>query len=188
MQIPQQQPVVPEDEPGPALEDAVRELWPCLDSQAISALRSCCTPLRDASDAHISGLDGPSNADAPVLSAAACARLCGVLTMTLRSMSCLRGMQLVAPHPQPHPFPRLKSMRVLIDKVGGRQGQIRPGGMTRHAHGVPSTQPRPECMGECRVHMHGCPLGCLERLPHGLIAHAHHSDTSTRLARSPNRP
>ncbi|KAG1658246.1 hypothetical protein FOA52_008506 [Chlamydomonas sp. UWO 241] len=115
----QQQPV-PEEEPVTALDDVVRELWQCLDKQVIRALRSCCTPLRDAVDAQISGLDGPINEDAPVLSTAACARLCGVHTMTLRSMPCLRGMQprLVAPHPQPHSFPRLTSLRLLIEKEG----------------------------------------------------------------------
>jgi hypothetical protein len=117
MQHPQQQ---PEEPAGPALEDVVRDLWPCLCSDSIRALRACCTPLRDAVDAHVSGLDGPE--DAPSLSAAACERLrTGVHTITLRSTSCLRDMQLVAP-PQPHPFPRLTSLHVLIDKVGRSAG------------------------------------------------------------------
>jgi hypothetical protein len=110
----QQQPA-----PVPALEDVLRDLWPCLNADGIRALRACCTPLRDAVDAHVSGLDGPS--DAPMLSDAACARLCMVHTVTLRSMPCLRGMQLVAQHP----FPRLTSLRVLIDKVGRSTGAAR---------------------------------------------------------------
>ncbi|KAG1667848.1 hypothetical protein FOA52_011036 [Chlamydomonas sp. UWO 241] len=116
MQHPHHPPAL--EEPVLVLEDVVRELWPCLDTQAIRAMRLCCTPLRDAVDAHISGLVGPINDDAPVLSAAACARLNGVHTMTLRSMACLRGMQLVAPHAQPDPFPRLTSLRMLIDERG----------------------------------------------------------------------
>jgi hypothetical protein len=119
--------------PVPALEDVLRDLWPCLGADGIRALRSCCTPLRDAVDAHVSSLDGPS--DAPVLSAAACARLCMVDTVTLRSMPCLRDMRLAS---QPHPFPRLTSLRVLIDKVGRSAGAARgrsaPGGMSTAMH------------------------------------------------------
>ncbi|KAG1672205.1 hypothetical protein FOA52_002906 [Chlamydomonas sp. UWO 241] len=65
--------------------------------------------MRDAVDAHASGLDGPNNAGA--LSPAACARLSGVHKLTLRSMACLRGMLTGAF------FPRLESLRLLLHKV-----------------------------------------------------------------------
>ncbi|KAG1664002.1 hypothetical protein FOA52_010518 [Chlamydomonas sp. UWO 241] len=70
-----------------------------------------CKPMRDAVDAQVGSLECPKqqapNMDAPVLSASSCARLCGVRTMTLRSMSAMRAMLQ-----QPGAFPRLQSLRL----------------------------------------------------------------------------
>jgi hypothetical protein len=73
--------------------------------------------MRDAVDALVGSLDAPEQAsgrEAPVLSAAACARLCSVRTVTLRSMRSMRAMLLL----QPGAFPRLQSLRLLLE-VGG---------------------------------------------------------------------
>jgi hypothetical protein len=109
----------------PSLWDAVvvRSLWSSLSGDDVRALRACCTPLRDAVDAQVGALDqGPNGAaglpaaacyGAAVLSAAACARLCSVSEITLRSMACLRDMLV------PGAFPRLQSVRLLLlNKVG----------------------------------------------------------------------
>jgi hypothetical protein len=112
----------------PALWDAVvvRSLWSSLCGDDVRALRACCTPLRDAVDAQVGTLleQGPNGGaagdTAHVLSGAACARLCGVSTMTLRSMACVRAM-LVA---SPGAFPRLQSVRLLLNKVGACQVHV----------------------------------------------------------------
>jgi hypothetical protein len=100
----------------------------CLCGDDVRALRACCTPLRDAVDAQVGALDqgidgaaaaGADTAASHVLSAAACARLCGVSTVTLRSMACMRAMRMGE---QPGAFPRLQSLRLLLStsryKVG----------------------------------------------------------------------
>jgi hypothetical protein len=158
----------PQQQPGPALEDVLRELWPSLSSDGIRALRSCCTPLRDAVDAHVSGLDGPGDAYAPMLSAAACARLCMVHTVTLRTLPCLRGMQLVAP-PQPHPFPRLRSLRVLLEKVGRSAGVSQGQTCTRGGCATAMRMARP-CSGPTTCH--ACAAPDPGGRMHGFHAHA----------------
>jgi hypothetical protein len=101
----------------PALWDAVvvQSLWSSLCGDDVRALRACCSPLRDAIDAQVGALDqATSTADAHVLSAAACARLCGVNKITLRSMACVHAMLV------PGAFPRLQSVRLLLgNKVRG---------------------------------------------------------------------
>jgi hypothetical protein len=79
--------------------------------------------MRDAVDALVASLDAPEQAsgkEAPVLSAAACARLCSVRTVTLRSMRSICAMLL---QPGAGAFPRLQSLRLLLE-VGG----MKPGG------------------------------------------------------------
>ncbi|KAG1675056.1 hypothetical protein FOA52_002715 [Chlamydomonas sp. UWO 241] len=75
-------------------------------------MRACSKPMRDAVDAQVGSLEWPKqqdpNQNAPMLSAAACARLRGVHTMTLRSMRCMRAML-------PGVFPRLQSLRLLLE-------------------------------------------------------------------------
>jgi hypothetical protein len=96
----------------PSLLDHMDALWPSLSTDDKRALRLCCTEMRDAVDAHVIGLDGPR--DATVLSQATCARLPIATALTLRSMACLRGM--VPPQPGGG-FPRLQSLRLLLDEV-----------------------------------------------------------------------
>jgi hypothetical protein len=108
--------------PSPLEHSAILgALWPCLDTDDRRALRVCCTTMRQAVDAHASCLEG--RCDAPVLSDAACARLHGVRTMTLRSVACLRRM-LVALNQQPAPgaFPRLQSLRLRLEVGGNTHG------------------------------------------------------------------
>jgi hypothetical protein len=93
----------------------MQSLWSSLGPDERRAMRAC-KPMRDAVDALVGSLDAPEQAfgkEAPVLSAAACARLCGVRTVTLRSMRSMRAMLL-----QPGAFPRLQSLRLLLE-VGG---------------------------------------------------------------------
>jgi hypothetical protein len=96
--------------PSPLDHSAVLlALWPSLCTDDRRALRRCCTAMRDAVDAQADRVEG--QADSPVLSPAACARLNGVHTLLLRSMACMRRMLLVAPN-QPLAgaiFPRLQS-------------------------------------------------------------------------------
>jgi hypothetical protein len=103
--------------------DVLRALWASLGTNGRRALRECCTAVRDAVDAHASGLVGPS--DAEVLSPAACARLSSVNAITLRTMACLRGMLVDQPGAF---FPRLQSLRLLLHVVGRRSGARRGGG------------------------------------------------------------
>jgi hypothetical protein len=103
--------------------------------------------MRDAVDAHAGCVEG--QADSPVLTLDACARLVGVHTATLRSMACLRGMLLGAV------FPRLRSLRVHL--VGeNRQTHA----MQRHAWCLVRVAPR----------LHGCIGGCMHQMgrPPGL--------------------
>jgi hypothetical protein len=88
--------------------DLFRALWPSLCTGDRRALRLCCVAMRGAVDAHAVHVEGQT--DSPVLRTATCARLDGVLTLTLRTMACLRGM--LGP-PGAH-FPRLQSLRLLL--------------------------------------------------------------------------
>ncbi|KAG1660084.1 hypothetical protein FOA52_011150 [Chlamydomonas sp. UWO 241] len=90
-------------------------LWSSLDVDDKRALRLCCTAMRDAVDAHASGLEG--QVDAPVLSPTTCSRLVCVNTLTLRSMACLRGMLVETPQPGEF-FPRLQSLRLILHEGG----------------------------------------------------------------------
>ncbi|KAG1660388.1 hypothetical protein FOA52_007293 [Chlamydomonas sp. UWO 241] len=91
-------------------------LWANLCADDVRALRACCSPLRDAVDAQVGALDhATSTADVHVLSAATCARLDGVNTVTLRSMACVRAMLVELPGA----FPRLQSVRLLLSKNDG---------------------------------------------------------------------
>ncbi|KAG1655768.1 hypothetical protein FOA52_008475 [Chlamydomonas sp. UWO 241] len=87
-------------------------LWSSLMPDERRAMRACCKPMRDAVDAQFVSLECPKQPALhnDVLSAAACARLCGVRTMTLRSMRPMRDMLL-----HPGAFPRLQSLRLLLE-------------------------------------------------------------------------
>jgi hypothetical protein len=108
---------MPHAQPNLDLGNAVvmDALWGSLGPDERRAMRACCKPMRDAVDAQVGSLEcpkqqAPMNKDSPVLSAAACARLCGVRTMTLRSMHAMRAMLL-----QAGAFPRLQSLRLLLE-------------------------------------------------------------------------
>jgi hypothetical protein len=105
--------------PAPLDHPAVlRELWSCLGTDGRRALRRCCAAMREAVDAHAGCVEG--QAESPVLSLDACARLVGTHTLTLRSMACLRGMLLGAV------FPRLQSLRVhLVGETGKTHNAMR---------------------------------------------------------------
>jgi hypothetical protein len=97
----------------------MQTLWSSMGPDERRAMRTCCTPMRDAVDALVGSLDAPEEAfgkEAPVLSATACARLCSVHTVTLRSMRSLRAMLLP---PAADTFPRLKSLRLLLEEEVG---------------------------------------------------------------------
>jgi hypothetical protein len=116
----------------------IRELWPRLGTDGRRALRRCCAAMCAAVDAHAGCVEG--QAESPVLSLDACARLVGTHTLTLRSMACLRGMLLGAV------FPRLRSLRLhLVGEIGqNAQPCVRAPCMR-----APCAMPGHGCMGGC---------------------------------------
>ncbi|KAG1661353.1 hypothetical protein FOA52_002467 [Chlamydomonas sp. UWO 241] len=101
---------------APSLLDHIDALWSSLGKDDKRALRLCCTTMRDAVDAHASGLEGQGSAS--VLSATTCARLVCINSLTLRSMACLRGMLVETPQPGAV-FPRLQALRLILDEGYG---------------------------------------------------------------------
>jgi hypothetical protein len=92
-------------------------LWPSLSTDDRRALRGCSTTIRDAVDALADCVvQGQAESPAPALSGTTVARLVGVHTVTLRSMTCLRRMLLVAPDhgPAGGVFPLLKSLKLHL--------------------------------------------------------------------------
>jgi hypothetical protein len=105
-------------QPHPARERSHRHAScrgrPSLCTDDRRALRLYSAGVRNAVDAQTDCVV-QGQAESPVLCPATVARLAGVHTVTLRSMTCLRRMLLVAPaHGPGAVFPRLQSLRLHL--------------------------------------------------------------------------